>query len=234
MDANSDGSVTMDEWRDFFISMKAELGDAGFRRAVARMVYDSDVSVEDIYVQRIEGLTDVKRKRAIASLETKEIAQVLWDVMDTSAGGTLRKHEIQYSPLGEVLMSHWSELDSTPDGKVTMSEFEQYLEKVKAKNPSAYKPWLVDLIYDAGAAGDAFEILTRRMATDATEKRMELAKIAVCEPKYMLARMWNTLDVNGNSELSKREIESSVFGDMLTGHWHELDADTNGNVSLSE
>merc|ERR1712159_881032 len=107
----------MDEWRDFFITMKAELGDAGFRRAVARMLYDSDVNVDDIYAKRVEGLTDVKRKRAIATLETKEIAKVLWDVMDTSAGGRLRKHEIQYSPLGEVLMSHWSELDSTPDGQ---------------------------------------------------------------------------------------------------------------------
>jgi len=234
IDADANGAVSAEEWSAFFGKLAASEGEAMYRKAVATMIYENDISIDDLYAKRIERVVDLKRKRAIMTLKKKEIVDILWGVMDSSGDGSLRKQEIQFSPLGEVLLSHWSELDSQPDGRVTPAEFEAYLDKVKAKHEGKYKAWLVDLIYEAGAAGGALEILTRRMAETEVKKKMVLAEIAVVEPKLMLARMWKTIDVDGDGDLRKSEIEMSVFGEMLADHWHELDANPDGRVTLGE
>ncbi len=203
IDTDANNVVTAEEWHAFFEKMKETEGEALYRKAVATMVYENDVNVDDIYDQAVERSTDVRKKMAIATLQTKEIAKLLWDVMDSGASGSLKKKDILFSPLGEILMGHWSELDSSEDGQVTFDEFEQYLNKVKLKDPSGYSSWLVDLIYEADAAGGAMDILTQRMSAKSTEKRMKVAEIALCETKDMLSRMWNTIDVNGDGILSK-------------------------------
>ena len=66
--------------------------------------------------------------KAICSLDTDAVTTILWNVLDTGASGTLSKKDILYSPLGESLMSYWSEFDVNADGAVTRSDLDAILE----------------------------------------------------------------------------------------------------------
>jgi len=234
IDADGNGVVSPQEWHGYFAQMKETNGEALYRKAAATMVYEMDIDIGDIYDERIERIRDLVKKKAIMSLSTKEIVEVVWGVLDSSGDGQLTKLEVQFSPLGEVLMSHWSELDSEPDGRVTRKELEAYLLKVEKKDPTVYKAWLVDLVYECGVAGSALEVVTQKMATEQVQKKMQIAEYALCEPKYMLSRMWKTLDVNGDGDVTKREIEESTFGELLSGYWGQLDTEPDGRVKLEE
>jgi len=161
----------------FFEARRQAMGLPAYRKMVSKLIYEAGVDVTDIYNKRIERVADVRTKRALTVLTSPDIVRVLWGVLDTKGAGGLTKADIAASPLGEALLPYWGDLDADADGGVTKTELEAYLNKVEARNPSGYKAWIVDLLYDADLTTLALEQVQAAQMAESMDRKIKIAEV---------------------------------------------------------
>jgi len=209
IDADHDGSVTLDEIKAFF-----KVGADGItKEAFAEVLKDfpKDV-VDDIFDQLNDDDTD--------QIITNQELESNFKAFDSNGDGKLSVHEFINAIDGGAIRQIFNKLDKDGDGEFELEEIEKFLTEFDADGNKELSKEEFNKAFE-GVPQKYIDALFKEFDDNGD------GQITIDEIKKNFA----DFDVNFNGELSFKEFKAGfVIGQIF----HKIDKDGNGKVTLDE